>query len=239
MGVTGTTLLDFSGYKRNISLVSTPDWVVSGGKQSVYFDGTADGGSVPLNLNGLYQITTSIWFRWMQYGIDDDLLFEYSSNAFANSGFIIDPNTSGAIYLSLTGGGYNQNSIVRPTQGEWVHMSVWWDRLAGASPAVKVWINGKPVTVTSITAQAVTGTFTNDTLYIACRNNANLFGKVYIDDFRIDAGLLPETKIQTLALRRGIAYETVQRRSSKSTATSTSSRKYFFQFGDKFFGWGT
>lgn len=199
------------------------DWVVSGGKYALDFDGSNDYVSLAPSIAGLFKVTVSVWFYWYAYATNDDLLMEYTpnTNLGGNRGFIINPNNGSAFSILVTSGGspYNGGTIPRPAAAAWHHLCVLFDRTLGTANNVSAWVDGQEVTVTQTQTGNITTSFSSSSLYLASRNGSSLFGNCMIDDMMLFDGLLPANNIRRLASRRGIAYETKRRTRYRAAST--------------------
>ena len=228
LGPSGVTLRDNSLFRNHGTLTNmdaASDWIVSGGKYALDFDGTNDYVVTKLGLSGLFRVGFSCWFNWAAYAADDDFLFEYTANInlAGNRGFSIDPNGSGSVFSIITssgGGPYNGGTIPRPSAGVWHNLVVNFDRTRGTALNVDVWVDGVAQTVTQTQSGNIITSFADASLYWASRGGTTLFGNTLIDDVFVRDGLFTNNDISVLATRRGIAYEMQRRRRSSSQVTA-------------------
>lgn len=226
MGSTGSVLRDMSGRGKHGTLTNmdpASDWVVSGGKYALDFDGSNDAVSMPLKLSHTAQATVSAWLYWNAYANNDHALCELTPNFNMpeNRGWFISPNSSTTKFecmMSSGGGPYNGGYFSRPSAAVWHHYLFIMDRTTGTALGVSVWVDGVQVTVTQSQFGNITTNFADGTLFLMSRNAASLFGAGQIDDLLIYDRRITPAEIKILATRRGIAYEAAPRRNYKSAA---------------------
>lgn len=240
LGPSGLTLRDWSGLANHGTLTSmdpATDWVVSGGKNALDFDGSNDYVPVVLPIGGLFQVTVSVWFYWYAYATNDDFLMEYTTNMNSpgNRGFTIDPNGSGGtfdIIVSSGGGPYNGGTIARPSAATWHHLCVLFDRTLGTANNVSAWVDGQQVTVTQTQTGNISTSFSSSSLYIASRGGSTLFGNCMMDDLMVFNGLSSQRQIKLLSSSRGIAYGMrSRRRHSNQDGGAAAIRRHLMLLG--------
>jgi len=188
----GTVWNDLSRSGNNGTLINGPTFN-SGNGGSIVFDGVNDSatvGTISFNSN---IITTTFWFKWLNYANDDDLLVELSTNGnLLQNTFIIDPNssapTNGVFQFSIFGNGignYYGSYINRPTQNVWHNLSIIWDN-STTNGNIICYLNGiLQNTTVNRNLKNSSGNFRTDNLYLMSRAGASLFGNGEISNLNI------------------------------------------------------
>ena len=190
------------------------DWVVSGGRYALDFDGSNDyvsAGNMP-NLGSIFDLTISFFLNVQASTAYFPIIEKYqgavTSNGFliygvSGSGFEFAGRENVATYLRS---GYSGASDIQI--GTWVH-------LVGRKRATEwsIWVNGVmknsqtlgtgTTSVNNTTRPFLIGGSTTDAAYSAC----------LLDDVRLYSRAISHSEIRLLAIRRGIAYERRKRRS--------------------------
>jgi hypothetical protein len=218
LGPTGLRLQDNTGRGNHGTLTNmdpATDWVPSNGKIALDFDGTDDQVSIPANTPAMTEISISLWVnvRTMINSTAPRLLTRNDVSSFAvlcvqsaiTLEFYVNGVTLGTTVASIVNLGWN-------------HIGATYS--SGVSK--KLYLNS--VLVASATQ---TATIAATALPIVLGNRASggrpLNGQ--LDDVRIYNRALSPSEIALLATRRGIAYETVPRRSYKGAAGGGGSFK--------------
>lgn len=217
-----TLLTDFSPYNNHGTLTNMDpgtDWVASSGKVALDFDGV--NGHVPCGvmpvLNGLTQLTVSVWINARTSG---------------GGGFgrVITRNDASSFSIQLAASGANTTGITingtlfAPTTGSllgsWRHLCLVYQSAA----RMELWVDGLGYFGSTVTG-GLASTVSPVTLGNRSAGDRGLDG--WLDDVRIYNRALTASEVATLALRRGIAYETRRRRSYAVAAPATN--PFFFQ----------
>ena len=223
LGATGSTLRDESvfvnhGTLQNMDAAS--DWVVSGGKGALDFDGSNDRVALSKNIDGSSNVTLSNWVRansasQFQQMIGHDNTATDPSRIWQ---WRID-QTSGtvrAIFFTSNNTNGQAVSTTNVVGLGWVHVAATWD---GAT--IRVYVNGKEEGST-----AFSGAVTNvATVFPTLGGSVGAYSgspsvEGQLDDFRIYNRTLSAKEIRTLSLRRGIAFERASRKLSVSSAAA-------------------
>ena len=204
LGATGGRLFDHSLYGNHGTLTDmdpASDWVVSGGKGALDFDGSNDYVSTSGNV---FKNTTTALFMWVystSAGASRDNQTVYSTSTYTHY-FSVGAST---LNLYHTGPATWQSSGSL-TINEWQHVGF----IINGSTR-KLFLNGSEIaSVSDTTASIYSGTH-------SMRFGARVDGvfspfQGRIDDIRIYNRPLDGTEIRTLARRRGIAYERASRK---------------------------
>ena len=190
------------------------NWVVSGGRYALDFDGVDDLVSFA-TIPALSTIASqSFWFR--RGGISQHCpgmgvgVIASSANR-----FVIQVWNDGVIYVSF--GGSNWGSFAS-NDLNWHHIAAVYDGSQSSNATrLRVWLDGSqvslsytgtiPATIGSYTTMRIGQTFAGAAL------GADPFGIGLFDSAMIHNRIMPESEIRLLASRRGIAYERRKRRS--------------------------
>ncbi len=151
---------------------------LSGAGQSLTGNGSAAAASIPLNLSISYRMSMAFWLEWNAYSNADNLAMELTANTNTNDGaFMVDPNASAGnfqLYSRITSGANGKAvSFTRPSAGLHHYYFVL-DRNA-AGGGWTVYVDGLPVTTTSIFTASNTSVLANSTLYLFSRAGTSLF----------------------------------------------------------------
>lgn len=204
LGPTGLRLHDLSrcrNWGTLTNMVPGDDWVISGGRYALDFDGTDDvielgsrGGDLTENI----PFSVSMWALARATGQNDGLISRDQNVPFA---FSVRFNGGSAITL-LTDGA----TFIGPT----IATNVWFHLAVILAPSLRrFYLNGL---LTHETTAAYTVTANSDVLRIGCDFNpaAGRCWNGLIDDVRIYNRTLSGNEVRLLASRRGIAYEMQQ-----------------------------
>jgi hypothetical protein len=212
LGATGGILFDHSVYGNHGTLTDmdpASDWVVSGGKGALDFDGSNDYVSTSGNV---FKNTTTALFMWVystSAGASRDNQTVYSTSTYTHY-FSVGAST---LNLYHTGPATWQSSGSL-TINAWQHVGF----IINGSTR-KLFLNGSEIaSVSDTTASIYSGTH-------SMRFGARVDGvfspfQGRIDDIRIYDRPLAGTEIRTLASRRGIAYERASRKLSLFSASA-------------------
>jgi len=232
-GATGFRLVDRSGRGNHGALTNmdpASDWVISAGKGALDFDGTNDTVSFP-SLSSLAPstITFSGWFRrpstwefsgsclfWAKPNAAFDgngFYVELSAVAFSNNTLVVT-NGAATSYLRL-----NQTANTSFPLNTWTHFAF---TLAGNTG--QFFLNGLPVSTSSVGTPAITGT--NDAKYLY--SNSPGYGSYtpgQADDIIIFSTALTATEVREIYRRgRGYGIGASLHRSRRAAATNRRRR---------------
>ncbi len=215
----GTTITDLAGSGNDGTYVNSPtlnDTAPGAGLEaSVDFDGSADAGSIALDLSAYTTATVEMWLRWDTYANDDDFAMEFTANVSSNNGsFWIDPNAAdGTIQVNMKGsGGFSTTGFSRShvPAGTWAHLAFILDRnnSAGLGRA-RMFVNGVEKASASVTNSNNAGAFTNSTLYLMSRATTSLYGDGGMAALAIYPAALTKARIAThYVAGQGYYYDT-------------------------------
>lgn len=199
------------------------DWVVSGGRYALDFDGTNDFVEVPFLFNGTGAIT--LWFRAAAELAGTAIYLGNKSNI--GTQIYLGQNVTGSLTNELISFsndvgvtsriyGYTTPTRTELYDGNWHHICVG-VRQANSAPEIYLDGNSKSVTLGTATLSSWSiGSASGTVLQFGCQNfsGANSFFLTgQMDDVRFYNRALSPAEIRTLATRRGIAYERRKRRS--------------------------
>ena len=199
------------------------DWVVSGGKYSLDF-ATNDYVSIPVQsaspLLGATQATMSCWM-YRNSGTQQQIGMEAS----ASSRFFLTHFTDNKIYLSAQNGVNSFPNVSASITG-WNHYAFVYDGSQAGVARVAIFINGVSQAITAGGVDPSASLPSSFTSVSIGRDVASArFSTGGFDDIVLYSRTLLVNEIRLLATRRGIAYETVQRRSRKSAAAAGNRRR--------------
>lgn len=222
LGPTGLTLRDWSGYGSHGTLTNmdpASDWVPSGGRYALDFDGTNDY-SVSSSLgipSGSAKKTVGFWVyqRTRASGVNSAIV----ELATAGSTFTIQSVLIGGVtYVCTDSVAYNMTATGSeiPSLNAWNYMLFSFN---GAS--LEYWLNGVFIkTMAWPSSAAVTA------IQIGRRSGAAVgYFDGLIDDVCIYNRVISPQEIRLLASRRGIAYEMAPRRRTSLQVAAAFSRR--------------
>lgn len=226
LGATGFRLLDRSGRNNHATLINTAstDWITSGGKGAIAFNGTSSYGNVvlPFTLDlATNSVTVSFWNR-----NTTGTTGVYASLASSTNGtpFLIFQASGTAITLTHRN---NAGGDAAAVGGTW--QSANWRLLTGISTptSLTLLVNGVQVATTSRTAAA---TSLNQVTFSALNRAGSLsnYASSQIDDLRVFARAvsLPEIRQMYIAGRGfGLLPERARRRAGAAMATTNRRRR--------------
>jgi len=197
-----TSWNDISRGGNNGTLVNGPTFNSANGG-SIVFDGVNDSTTInPISFNSNI-ITTTLWFKWLSYENNDDLLLELSinGNSFQNT-FLIDPNssapTNGVFQFTIFGNGlgnYYGSYINRPTQNIWHNLSIIWDNSTIGGNVVCYLNSILQTPIVNRNTKNTSGNFRTDNLYLMSRAGVSLFGNGALSNLIIYNRALSATEV--------------------------------------------
>ena len=212
-GPGGTVLRDYSGRGNDGTLTNmdpASDWVVSGGKRALDFDGTNDysefGDKSPWKFGKNDSFVVAGWVR-VPNGTTQGTLYTNvvtRDNWPANGGYglkFANSNTKISAFSGLFTGGTKREVqyATAVNDGKWRHVA-----LVHTPGALALFVDG--IQIGSDTA--VESEFNHAaTLKLGSRIGTDNHFTGQLDDIAIYNRALPHAEIKLLALRRGIAYE--------------------------------
>jgi hypothetical protein len=219
LGPTGLTLRDWSGFGRHgvlTNMSAATNWISSGGRYSLDFDGTndyVDMGNVSA-LRPTQQITISAWSpgstNTRSYLVSQAVTVSpwhnYVLNARSGAGGGFGLNIGGTL-RTVSGGSFDGTT--------WKHVCGTYD-----GQTMALYLNGILLNTFSVSGSITySGSFFNTTLgswiySLPWTTPGNEFAKTMIDDVHIYNRALYPYEVARLASRRGIAYEMAPRRRS-------------------------
>ena len=209
----GTSLTDFSPYRNHGTLtnMASPgtNWVPSNGKMALEFDGVDDSVDIAKSIvpTGSAAKTISLWARsTTTISTRQWLIYAGSETAYGRFCLEIESSKLNLNYFTL--GAVHSQTLVNNT---WYHFAVTYSE--GATSVI-LYVNGVGETISIFSGQQLnTGATATTRLGVFTTTLFPFAGQM--DDIRIYNKALVPSGIATLALRRGIAYETVRNRHVK------------------------
>ena len=226
LGRTGYILKDMSGYGTDGTLTSMDagtDWVNSGGKLALDFDGINDTINISNTINyGSQNISFGGWVK------------KASST---EAGYLIAKNNDGTtsgpgILFGSTVGSLNITANTTFTTTSGAYLATEWSHIFAVimNRIIYVYYNGQ-LKDTSSTITSIGSTWPN-TIPITIGNrssagtNAVIQLNALIDDLRWYNRGLSSKEVYTLSKSRGIAYEYISKKSFLFLSSTPQSRKY-------------
>ncbi len=201
-GPTGSTLRDWSRFGRHATLTNmdvASDWVTSGGRYALDFDGSNDYVAVPSSAIMTYPATVCFWVLSKSF-----VAFQGLFNTTAGtSGFSALMGVTGRPYC------YCNGTLLQPTPytlvlNQWYHLAY---TLAAGDR--RIFVDGKLYGSDAGTVPASSSAVEAIGAYVGL-----FYTNGQIDDVFVHNRVLSSQEIRTLASRRGIAYELAPRRRS-------------------------
>lgn len=230
-----TRLHDLSGRNNHGTLTNmdpATDWVLSGSKMSLDFDGVDDRVALPIVMPYVGQkiVTICMWINFRSF-VYDARYFQQWGAPSSDQAFIFSTSyLNGANSLQIaTSTGTGSYSIGHSNGG--ILTTDTWTHIAGAvnqnTAQHSLYLNGIPIvcTMSHVSSNAII----QSSLPAAIGGEGTLCVNGLIDDIRLYNRALSTTEMSSLARRRGIAYET-ERRQRYKTATVGNNRKRSSRF---------
>lgn len=241
LGPTGSRLHDFSGRQNWGTLTNmdaATDWVVSGGRYALDFDGSNDEIDYGTNVSlaGEKRVSFSAWIYRATQG-QVFALSRYNTNLSAGNvrGDLFGTNNitlNGQVALSITNSStvndyLNFYSTQQVPAAQWTHIAAT-AFIDGNNSTCNMWINGVATTVNSDhsgtrpTAWQANNSVSYRTSRIINSNGSSSYSSGIVDDLRTYNRALTEPEIRLLASRRGIAYQRRSRRRVNEQAAAAA-----------------
>ena len=213
LGATGSVLRDWSSSRGTFGTLTSmdpgTDWIVNGNQLSLDFDATND---YVLNssFRGLsaYPLTLCGWGNSAGAGALRTLV-SIGSEANVNNYINLGRNTAGVGWCGSRGASLVEINAGTITTGLWYHYAATFDSLNAVTTlylnGIQMATAGAPIVPTDMLSFNIGRTVTR-----------GFFWYGGIDDVRIYNRILSQLEIATLALRRGISYETIRNRVAKA-----------------------
>ena len=219
LGPTGLTLRDWSGLGRQgtlTNMTANADWVASGGKYALDFDGADD--HVPLSLTHSAEMTCSLWVYSRNITNPNGEYFVSRWEAVLLD-FYVGAFSSG--WIARTGNGSTGQSSLLSTPAQlntWTHLCV-----TRTPSLLTLTVNG--TTSVSTSSVGFQGSAVTNSYIARLSPTSGLYANALIDDVRIYSRAVSSQEIVMLASRRDIAYEMAPRRRSSSAVAVTTNRR--------------
>lgn len=203
--ISGTSVTDRSGNGNTGTTAGSPAVVAGRQGEALSFNGSTQCISSNVNLGSINKVALTFWLKWTAFANNDALAGEYTDNYNNQNGFIMDANSSAApngfdFFMSLSSGGYNGETITRPSAGVWHFYAINFDRTTGTAVGTTVWVDGKQQTAAATLNSNMGGNnFTNgdNVLNLMSRNCGSpvLFGAGSMDDVRLYNTLITQSQV--------------------------------------------
>ena len=229
LGQTGLTLRDESVFGNHGTLTDmdpATDWVVSGGKGALDFEGVDDRVSVgsPPSLSLSDSLTVSCWVYLRALGTNSTFVGNCLNGGNFNQNYFLYVRTTGGIdswsmqVASSTSGNRATGSVA--VLNQWIHLLGTYVPTGASNPIIRLYENGQQ---TAISTTGENGSvIAGQVVSIGSYANAANFTNGQLDDIRVYNRALSPSEIQLLATRRGVAYESKRRLAVRSGAASPS-----------------
>jgi hypothetical protein len=235
LGASGYRLIDRSGYGNHGTLTNMDpgtDWVPSGGKLALDFDGVNDrvsanaSSGVQNPSNGLF----SAWIRPTSIGSQQNIVSTWRYNVQSGWQFVIAPSgVIGVLFVNASASDYyGAVSTATVAANKWSHVAAM--ATDGTASGVRIFINGVESSKTTETSgSANPGSLNSKDMWIGFRQDG-LTGTPFlgmIDDVRVYNRALTSSEIQLLYTGgRGVGLmpERIKHR-RKTSAAATNRRR--------------
>jgi hypothetical protein len=227
LGPTGLTLRDWSGRGNHGTLTNMDaagDWVISGGRYALDFDGSNDYVDVPsVTLPTNAPWTVSFWLRVASFHTTYPAIMSFNTSD--SVGWLVFLSTTEVNYRPISFGSYlGALATTRATTdfsasliGTWTHIAISYVGTSGTlSSSFRMFRNGVSE---AVTASGLFGAH-NNTGRFGTSANTGFFMLGNLDGIMVHHRQLSAKEISVLASRRGIAYETNRNRQYNSAATA-------------------
>ncbi len=207
----GVTLFDLSGYGRNGTLTNMDaptDWVYSGGRRCLDFDGTNDRVTTGFDVPVTGPVTFALWVLPRTLNVYQGIISNHVSDTQAFEIFIDNAGSR------FAGSAFSWNVTGTATANVWQHVAI------TKSNTTTMYVNG--IATQNAANKSITQPSAN--LTIANRPSATHPFNGQLDDIRIYNRELTPAEIRQLATGRGIAY-TPRRTVNYGSATTTNRRR--------------
>jgi hypothetical protein len=202
------------------------DWVASGGKVALDFDGGDDNVSFPLpQTNGLTAASFSLWANFNSVAntaIGARICGKWESGGL--SWLIAQKDNAGQKWLFAAFNAslytlYETTNNVLAT-GTWTHLAAIY-----TAPSARLFMNGLEVASTAVLNSSTSIASSSLTCKLGRCDTADSAINGKLDDIRIYNTSIPTSEIGILGLRRGISYETTRQRRGRIASAPTGSTK--------------
>ena len=225
LGISGSTLKDNSGANNYGVLTNGPIWKPSQGAYALSFDGTDDYVNLksPPVLDDLVAMTWAAWIYTNSVTTRQTLLWK-GNDVSSIASKLFELTAAGQLRARFTATVSADVSAGTLLERTWYHVAVTFDN--NGDRKLRLYLNG----VLIGTSAAATGTRDDDSAHEMWIGNRIASGGIPFNGLITDVMVFNTTlekRLQQLSLRRGIAYETVQRRSRKAAAAGGASVPIF------------
>ena len=215
LGVSGSTLRDWSGFQNNGTLTNGPTWAASQGRYAMSFDGINDHVVLPSRVSFIGNRTLAAWIKMTATNVRGGIF----GTRTGDNGWVLRTSTNSTLlaYHTVVGGNV-EGSINSIVSGKW-HLAAY--TYSPGKSQMDLYLDGIRIGGSTGYSEAILGT----AAWIADEDGTSPFPAGQIDDIRIYDRVLSTNEIRLLATRRGIAYEMAPRRRSSVQVTTNRRRR--------------
>ena len=220
LGVSGLTLRDWSGFGNHGTLTNGPTWAANQGKYAINFDGVDDWVDTSFKgLSSVVEFTISFWIKRNSASTLGPFLGSFDSTA---KRALIQAWSDNFLYIEIGDGSVSAEAYFAYSSVAWTHFVVVYNgNLTGNSNRLRLYQNGTLATLTFVATVPSTTQVIANGFQMGRTNGGAYYGSGQIDDVMIFNKSVPD-RIQTLASRRGIAYERAPRKFYSLPAAAAS-----------------
>jgi hypothetical protein len=191
------------------------DWVTSGGRYALDFDGTNDhvANTTVKSPVGNTPVTAAFWIKWTTAQSGLRIPFGIGSDTGSANGYFIYRNPTGFPVVEFGSGNGAATSAANLPNEQWVHLCGVYSTTTN-----RLFVNGSQVASVNYSSGNIIGQRLYLGALFAFGNVVDYFTACQLDDVFLHNRALSANEIRTLASRRGIAYELAARRRSALVA---------------------
>ena len=246
LGPNGLSLRDNSGFGNHGTLTNMDvgsDWIVNDGRYCLDYDGSNDYVTCGTPLPGSSSISRLAACCWVRTTASDQklILGKYYTTTNQRSWAMLLPSvgwvtagvpTGGEFAVIVSGNGTTATNTVHWTSGVIINDGKWHHvGFSFNSGTLLLYVDGILRTPAIHEANIGTSIYWNSTVPIAASaintlGTPNLLLAGQSDDYMVRSGIISPNEFSILSTRRGIAYETLKRKSYFLPTSPTTSRRY-------------
>lgn len=227
LGATGTRLLDRSPYANHGTLTNMDpptDWVTSGGKGALDFDGSNDYVTIsnPGSLKVIEGLTISCWIKISNNAAVSPIVSKSQNGTSGEFEIFADFRSGGTALAWRPGSATNLAGFFSGYTGTWFLMTVTCNGSASGS-TTNAYRNG--VFFGTVATNAARTATTNN-VTIGTRDTSSFFASTLIDDLRVYNRVLTDSEINQLPVGgRGYGLTSYRTRRFNTLASATNRRR--------------